>query len=323
MSTKRQQMTGAGVATAWIVAAGIVLSLPAGARADYTFGDWASDHGYGAGDAMPTVVDADHSNPAISGLGGIGDYNWTATPTRELHLERNQISSIQSGDFSSLANLEYLSVRANQVSSLESGSFSGLANLEYLSFHSNQISSIESGDFNGLTNLAYLNLYHNQISSIEAGDFSGLTNLTELDLGDNNTSSIESGDFSGLTNLTKLDLRLNEISSIESGAFSGMTDLDDLDLSKNTPITELNLGGADFSSLAGFSVKGNTNITTVSLRNSVLNQTALTALLDGGDAWSDGIGEILGITELDLSGVDFVDITNLAPLYAMDDLEFR
>ena len=33
-----------------------------------------------------------------------------------------------------------------------------------------------------------------------------------------------------------------------------------------------------------------------------------------------GIGELDGITEMDLSGVDFADITDLGPLYVMDDL---
>jgi hypothetical protein len=55
------------------------------------------------------------------------------------------------------------------------------------------------------------------------------------------------------------------------------------------------------------------NITSVSLRNTVLNQTSLAALLRG-------IGELDGITEMELSGVDFASITNLGPLYAMDDL---
>jgi hypothetical protein len=33
-----------------------------------------------------------------------------------------------------------------------------------------------------------------------------------------------------------------------------------------------------------------------------------------------GIGELSGITGLDLSGIDFVNITDLSPLHAMDDL---
>jgi hypothetical protein len=37
-------------------------------------------------------------------------------------------------------------------------------------------------------------------------------------------------------------------------------------------------------------------------------------------SWTIGIGELDGITAADLSGIDFGDITDLEPLYAMDDL---
>ena len=63
-------------------------------------------------------------------------------------------------------------------------------------------------------------------------------------------------------------------------------------------------------------------MTSVSLKNAVLNQTSLETLLDGGSTSSSriGIGELSGITELDLSGVDFSQITDLTPLGMMDDL---
>jgi hypothetical protein len=95
-------------------------------------------------------------------------------------------------------------------------------------------------------------------------------------------ASIESGAFNGLTKLTELSLFLNQLSSLESGAFSRLTDLESLSLSGNTALTELNLGEADFSSLVQFGVRGNVNITSVSLRNTVVNQTSLARLLVGG-----------------------------------------
>ena len=60
-------------------------------------------------------------------------------------------------------------------------------------------------------------------------------------------------------------------------------------------------------------------IRSVSLRNTLVNHTSLAALLDGG-LGGDGIGELDGITDLELSGIDFASITSLEPLYAMDDL---
>ncbi len=353
----------------WIIATWIALSLPAAAQAVYTFGDWATDQGYSPGDAMPEWVEPRFvSSRAIDDLSGIGDYDWTTTPTTTLELWGNQISSIESGAFSGLTNLESLRLNGNSISSIESGDFSGLASLTYLGLDDNQISSIESDDFNDLPNLAGLDLYGNQISSIEADDFSGLTNLRSLHLRNNQISSIEADAFSGMPNLEYLsvsynqissieadklsgltNLRLlilnhnqissiesdtlsglpnlewlylhhNQISSIESGAFSGMPNLETLLLGSNILLTELNLDEADFSSLDTFTVVGNTNITSVSLKNTVLNQTALTALLDGGFDHRIGIGDLPSITELDLSGVDFAEVTDLSPLYAMDDL---
>ena len=75
-----------------------------------------------------------------------------------------------------------------------------------------------------------------------------------------------------------------------------------------------------------FDVEGNVKITSVSLASVVLNQTSLARLLDGGAIIvigpipQTGIGELDGITKMDLSGIDFIDITDLEPLYVMDDL---
>jgi hypothetical protein len=182
----------------------VLISPAAASGQDYTFGDWARDQGYSPGDVMPDAVWA--VGAGIDSLGGIGDFNWTTRPTW------------------------------------------------------------------------YLNLSDNQISSIESGAFSGLANLFRLLLG------------------------------------------------QNTALGELDLAEADFSSMnhrAAFDVGGNVNITSVSLRNTTLNQGSLAMLLHGGwmhDGPLMGFGELDGITEMDLSGIDFVNITDLSPLYGMDDL---
>jgi hypothetical protein len=326
------------------------LLSPTTASGQYTFGDWASDQGYSPGDIMPNSVHAgwdwQGSLPQITSIEGVGEFDWTTTPTQALYLQFNQISSIDSDDFSGLTSLGGLELGANQISSIESGTFGELTNLDYLSLSGNQLSNIEPGDFSGLTNLWELWLADNQLSSIESGAFSGLTNLSWLwlssnqlssiesgmfsglpnleclSLDDNQLSSIEAGDFSGLANLEALDLNFNQLSSIEAGAFSGLTNLRWLSLGGNTALTELNLTDADFLRLDHFGVRGNVNITSVSLKDTVVNQTSLATLLDGGDdqgSWT-GIGELDGITEMDLSGIDFADITDLEPLYVMDDL---
>ena len=62
------------------------------------------------------------------------------------------------------------------------------------------------------------------------------------------------------------------------------------------------------------------NITSVSLRNS-RGEPDISCHAAGRRAINyTGIGELDGITEMDLSGIDFGNITDLAPLYVMDDL---
>ncbi|MBN1855077.1 MAG: leucine-rich repeat domain-containing protein [Pirellulales bacterium] len=248
-----------------------ILGMPTTVLGQYTFGEWARDHGYSPGDVMPKSVGAHSSSPPINSLDGIGEFNWNTTPT------------------------------------------------ETLSLGYNQISSIESGSFIELTNLRSLLLYSNNIASIESGAFNGLTNLTQLHMYDNQITSIESGAFSELSKLTKLDLSHNQILRIEPYNFSELSNLKFLDLSQNTTLTKLILAEVNLSSLTDFSVM-HTNLSSVSLRCTIFNQSSLNALLYGGSWLYIGIGELPGITELDLSGVDFVNSTDLSPLYVMDDL---
>ena len=63
----------------------LILMSPTAASGQYTFGDWARDKGYLPGDAMPEAVVAEMVR--IDSLDGIGEFDWTATPTVELYLE--------------------------------------------------------------------------------------------------------------------------------------------------------------------------------------------------------------------------------------------
>ena len=86
---------------------------------------------------------------------GIEDLDGANLLTRagELWLAGNQITSIESGDFTGLGNLTDLYLSGNQITSIESGDFTGLGSLTTLCLDDNQITSIESGDFTGLGSL--------------------------------------------------------------------------------------------------------------------------------------------------------------------------
>jgi hypothetical protein len=110
------------LATLAVVAALISPAVASGQ--DYTFGNWARNHGYSPGDVMPEEVWANSSSPAIDNLDGISEFDWTTTPTLRLSLDDNQISSLESGDFSGLTALTELYLAGNQLTSAD-GAVSG------------------------------------------------------------------------------------------------------------------------------------------------------------------------------------------------------
>ncbi len=233
---------------------------------------------------------------AVSGL----------TNLKYLILSDNQISDISA--VSGLTNLIDLGLHKNRISDISA--VSGLTNLTDLGLSQNQISDISA--VSGLTNLYYLDLVINQISDISA--VSGLTNLTDLGLSQNQISNISA--VSGLTNLTYLQLSNNQISDIS--AVSGLTNLTELGLFNNQ-VETLDLSNSDLSSLQRFNIGGNP-LTSVLLTDATLSQDTFNTLMDGGGGGT-GIAELGGVLSLDMSGVDFTDISDLSKMYTMDDLE--
>ena len=197
------------------------------------------------------------------------------------------VASIQGLEYST--NLTHLDLGGNYI--IDISPVSGLTKLSYLRLDWNRISDISAAS--GLTNLHYLNLHHNQIGDISA--VSGLTNLTGLTLSSNQIGDISAA--SGLTNLTDLALYDNQIQTMD-------------------------LSNADLRSLQWFGVWGNP-LTNVLLTDATLNQTGFNVLMDGGATSSSyiGLGELAGVFDLDMSGVDFTAISDLSTMHTMDDLE--
>ena len=237
-----------------------------------------------------------------------------------LGLGYNEISSIESGDFEGLSNLQGLNFISNEISSIEQGDFTGLENLTWLSLRGNQINSIEQGDFAGLGNLVTLYLDYNwRINSIEQGDFAGLSKLSYLALNANLITSLEETDFSDLSNLSTLYLDDNQIVSIEDNTFAVLGNLHRLFLERNPELRTLNLKGADFLYLNRLSVE-DSPIEKVILENALLNQNSFNGIMNSPEGHWYGLAEVSGIKELDLSGVDFSSISEFSEMYAMDDL---
>ena len=155
-----------------------------------------------------------------------------------LSLRGESITSLKSGDFSGLKELNYLDLGVNDFTSLPSDIFDQLIDLTALSIWDASLTSLPSDIFDKNTKLTYINLVRNDLTSLPSGIFDKNTKLTALLLGSNDLTSLPSGIFDKLTALTKLDLRSNDLTSLPSEVFD-----------KNTKLTELYLHGNDLTGL--------------------------------------------------------------------------
>jgi len=100
---------------------------------------------------------------------------------------------------------------------------------------------------------------------------------------------------------------------------SGLTNLERLHL-YNNQIATMDLSGSNLSSLSYFDIEDNP-LTNVLLVNATLSQSVFDVLMDGGSSIYAGIAELSDVLSLDMSGVDFVGISDLSTMYTMYDLE--
>jgi len=273
-----------------LVAVVLAISLPNGAFAELTFGEWAAARGY---------------TPP-------GPENWECTAGED------GITSVDG--VSSYTNLQLLSLEENQISSLDANAFQGLTNLQTLSLDYNQISSLDANAFQGLSNLQRVDLGHNQIASLEANQFQGLASLQSLSLEDNQISSLDANAFQGLSNLQSLELEGNRIPSLEANQFQGLASLQSLELYDNQ-ISSLDLTGFEATALALFGIQGNP-ITEVILADATLSQTTLDTLMIGyeANAWYVGIAELPGIARIDFTAADIAGVDQFDEMFGMADL---
>ena len=95
---------------------------------------------------------------------------------RTLDLGENEISEINSGDFSALINLYGLRIAGNRIQKISKEHFANTSNLHVLNLAHNQLSEIKQGAFNQLQSLRALRLDNNRLRDIN-GLVSPLNNL--------------------------------------------------------------------------------------------------------------------------------------------------
>ena len=147
-----------------------------------------------------------------------------------LQLSNNQISSVNSDDFTSLQNLSILSLSNNRITQV---SFKNLKSLRYIYLNDNKMSVLNNFSFIDLSTLQWLYLSSNQITLVDRNAFKNLFNLYYLDLSGNRLTQIESNTFNGMPNLGTLLLSNNQIKEISSDAWLNLPFLINLHLSNN------------------------------------------------------------------------------------------
>jgi len=204
-----------------MIVVGATMVASTAAHADYSFGDWATDNGFGRGDAMPDEVWAMWDG--IDNLDGLPDYNWTATPTTRLYLEGNQIGDISA--VAGLTNLTKLSLSSNQISDISA--VAGLTNLSELRLSNNRIETMDLSS-SGLSYLQAIEVSGNPVSSVLLADAVLTQDVFDalMDGGHVYWNWTGFAELSGVLNVDMSGVDFAEISDLS--AMYGMDDLTDL-----------------------------------------------------------------------------------------------
>ena len=150
-----------------------------------------------------------------------------------LDLIQKRLTSLKTGDFDGLTNLQTLNLLLNGLKALPEGVFRDLPNLQTLDLQANDLTALPEGVFRDLPNLHTLELRNNDLKALPKGVFLGLPYLRLLGLSHNALTALPEGVFRGLTNLQTLYLHGNALTALPEGAFRGLSNLQTLDLSYN------------------------------------------------------------------------------------------
>ena len=226
-----------------------------------------------------------------------------------LNLQEKSITSLKSGDFYGMINLDTLRLWDNQLTSLPEDIFDELTSMTRLKLERNQLTTLPEDIFDGLSSLESIWLQGNQISSLPEDIFDGLSSLNFITITDNKLTSLPEDIFEGLSSLELLTMGTNQMTSIHQDLFDGLSSLVSLYISSNK-LTVLPLDIFDgLSSLNHISL-GSNQINSIStdhfdglssLKNIDLSANELTSL---PEEIFDGMSDL---ERLSLQGNKFTD----------------
>ncbi len=191
-------------------------------------------------------------------------------PLKILHLGHNNIGAMDS--FRDLPELKCIHIENNNINSIDPDIFYDMGSIVDLNFAHNHLTDIDPQTFCGTSlrwlNLAFnnfpkipnlscvagklenLNLGHNFIKVIHATSLNGLTNLTRLRLENNYISCLDSDSFSTTEGLGYLSIAHNRLTAIDNSTFCG-TRLVSINLASNnlTDVPNLSCIGGTLQNL--------------------------------------------------------------------------
>ena len=151
-----------------------------------------------------------------------------------LWLSEKGITTLKSGDFSGLSNLQWLILDNNELSALPEDIFDNLTGLQRLHLYNNELSRLPDGVFDDLTGLEMLLFGNNRLTELPDGIFDNLTSLIDLTLIGNELNELPDGIFDNLVELRDLRLWYNLLSELPGGAFDNLVELQYLSLDRNS-----------------------------------------------------------------------------------------
>ncbi|XP_050313197.1 toll-like receptor Tollo [Anthonomus grandis grandis] len=157
------------------------------------------------------------------------------TNLKILDFSRNNIDSLPSGGFSSLARLEKLYLQGNGLNLVADRALEGLTALHILKLSDNRLVNLPPELFSDTRDIRELYLQNNSINVLAPGLFNELTQLLVLDLSHNELTAewVNTVTFAGLVRLVVLDLSFNRITRLEQSVFRDLYSLQILRLNDN------------------------------------------------------------------------------------------
>ncbi len=194
--------------------------------------------GCGSAGTIPTVVSAD-SLPLVPSITPVCD----RTPAvRDLLVERvrKECADITAADLAGETR-GIIRWEWEGLSSLKSGDFDGLYNIDELSLgNDHRFTTLPEDIFDDLYSLQELDLsvhygYYggsSQLAALPENVFDSLTGLRRLDLkGNDKLRTLPEDVFNGTPNLQTLDLEYTGLTALPEGVFAGLSSLQELNLS--------------------------------------------------------------------------------------------